>query len=269
MTMLLIADNLHIMNPAVARSLQARDPLPLKRIAERCKEANAYAMDINLGPLKHNAAEIITFAIEAVQGVFTGKLVLDSVQAEVLAAGIEACNTPPIINGFSLEKAKLKTILPLAARHQTEIIGFLLNEEGHVPCKAEERLAVASRLIAEAEEQDVPPERIIIDPVLVPLSWQDGTRYNHELLDVIRFLPQLFRKPIRTIAGLSNIGAGAPDSVTRARAETGYILMLSALKLDYILMNSASKTNLNALHLTKLFRGETIFTWQEVKDAAL
>lgn len=267
--MLLIADNLHIMNPSVAKALQARDPVPLKRIAERCKEANAYAMDINLGPLKHHAAEMITFVIETVQEVFKGKLVLDSVQAEVLAAGIEACNTPPIINGFSLEKVKIKTILPLAARYEAEIIGFLLNEEGHVPCKAEERLAVASRLIGEAEEQDVPLERIIIDPVLVPLSWQDGTRYNHELLDVIRFLPQLFSKPVRTIAGLSNIGAGAPDRATRARAETSYILMLSALKLDYILMNSASKSNINALHLTKLLLGEKIFTWQDVRDATL
>ena len=194
---------------------------------------------------------------------------LDSVQAEVLAAGIETCNIPPIINGFSLEKPKIKTILPLAARYEAEIIGFLLNEEGHVPCKAEERLEMASRLIGEAEEQDVPLERIIIDPVLVPLSWQDGTHYNHELLDVIRFLPQLFRKPVRTIVGLSNIGAGAPDRAARAQAETSYILMLFALKLDYILMNSASKSNLNALHLTKLLMGEKVFTWQEVKDATL
>jgi len=267
--MLLIADNLHIMNPSVAKALQARDPLPLKRIAERCKEANAYAMDINLGPLGHNAAEIITFVIETVQEIFRGKLVLDSVQAEVLAAGIEVCNTPPIINGFSLEKAKINTVLPLAAKHQTEIIGFLLNEKGQVPCKAEERLEVASRLIAEAEERGVPLESIIIDPVLVPLSWQDGTHYNHELLEVLRFLPQLFRKPTRTIAGLSNIGAGAPDRDTRARAEASYILMLSALKLDYILMNSASQSNLDALNLTKLFMGEKIFTWQEIKDAAL
>jgi hypothetical protein len=71
------------MNPSVAKALQARDPLPLKRIATRCTEANAYAMDINLGPLRHNAAEIITFVIETVQEIFRGKLVLDSVQAEV------------------------------------------------------------------------------------------------------------------------------------------------------------------------------------------
>ena len=96
--MLLLADNLHIMNPSVAKALQARDSLPLKRIAERCKEANAYAMDINLGPLRHHAAEIMTFVIETVQEIFRGKLVLDSVQPEVLAAGIEACKTPPIIN---------------------------------------------------------------------------------------------------------------------------------------------------------------------------
>jgi cobalamin-dependent methionine synthase I len=262
--MLLIADNLHIMNPSVAKALQASDPLPLKRIAERCKEAKAYAMDINLGPLGHNAAEIITFVIETVQEIFRGKLVLDSVQTEVLAAGIEVCNTPPIINGFSLEKAKLNTILPLAAKHQTEIIGFLLNEKGHVPYKAEERLEVASRLIAEAEERDVPLEKIIIDPVLVPFSWQDGTHYNRAFLETVHILGHLFEKPIRTIAGLSNIGAGAPGSNTRQTVEASFTFMLAAAQLDYILMNVTHKNTLDALNLSQLLLGEKVFTWQEV-----
>lgn len=265
--MLLIADNLHIMNPPVARALQARDPLPLRRIARRCKEANAYAMDINLGPLGHNAAALITFVIETVQEIFEGRLVLDAVQPEVLSAGIEACNTPPIINGFSLEQARIDSILPLAARHRTEIIGFLLDEKGQVPCRAEERLEVASRVAAAAEAHGVPLELVIVDPVLVPLSWQEGTRYNRELLDVLRLLPQLFGKPVRTVAGLSNISAGAPDRASRIKAETGYLLMLAALRLDYILMNSTSRDNLTALELAGLLTGEKIFAWQEVNNA--
>ena len=265
--MIPIADNLHIMNPIVAKALKERDPLPLKEIAECCRKANSYAMDINLGPLKHNTQEIITFVIEAVQDTFGGRLLLDSVQAEVLEAGIAVCKQPPIINGFSMEETKVNSILPLAARHQTEIIGFLINAKGQVPLRADERLEVASQLLAKAEENGVPPERVIIDPVLLPLNWQDGTRYNRELFEVIRLLPQLFEKPIRTIAGLSNLGAGSPNRKARTKVETSFILMLAAAKLDYILMNVTHRNNLETLNLSQLLLGEKVFTWQEVKDS--
>jgi len=264
--MIPIADNLHIMNPIIANALKERDPVPLKKTAEHCRNVNAYAMDINLGPLKHNAEEVITFVIETVQETFEGRLLLDSVQSEVLEAGITACRKPPIINGFSLEKAKLTAILPLADKYQTEIIGFLINEQGQVPLRAEERLEVASQLVTKAEERGVSLERVIIDPVLVPLSWQDGARYNRELLEVINLLPQFFAKSIRTIAGLSNLGAGSPDRATRATVEANFILMLAAAKLDFILMDVTQKSNLDALNLSHLLLGEKVFTWEEVKS---
>ena len=264
--MILVADNLHIMSPTVAKAVKERDPLPLQKIAARCKKANAYAMDINLGPLKRSAEEIITFVIEAVQYTFGGRLLLDSIQPEVLKAGIAACKTPPIINGFSLEEAKVTSILPLAAEHQTDIIGFLINEKGQVLSSAEERLEVASQLVVKAEECGVPQERIIIDPVLVPLTWQDGTLYNRELLEVIHLLPQLFEKPIRTIAGLSNLGAGSPDRVARSTVESTFIHMLATLKLDYILMDIMHKSSLAALNLSQLLLGEKVFTWGEARS---
>ena len=262
--MLLIADSLHIMNPVVARALKARDPLPFKKIAENCTKVNAYAMDINLGPMRHNIEEVITFVIEAVQGSFDGRLVLDSIQAEVIAAGIKICKQPPIINGFSLEEGKLQTILPLAAEYQADIVGFLIDEQGKIPSGTEERLAVASRLVAAAEERGVPPEKIIIDPVLVPLTWQDGTHYNRALIETVQILDQMFGQPIRTIAGLSNIGAGAPARVQRQTAEAAYIFMLAASHLDYILMNVAQESNLTALNLSQLLLAEKVFAWQEV-----
>jgi len=156
-------------------------------------------------------------------------------------------------------------MLPLADKYQTEIIGFLINEKGQVPPRAEERLEVASQLVAKAEESGVPPERVIIDPVLVPLSWQDGAHYNRELLEVIHLLPQFFAKPIRTIAGLSNLGAGSPNRAARAAVEANFILMLAAAKLDFILMDVTQESNLDALNLSQLLLGDKVFTWEEVK----
>jgi 5-methyltetrahydrofolate corrinoid/iron sulfur protein methyltransferase len=266
--MIPVADNLHIMNPRVAKALRERDPSPLKKIAERCKKSNAYAMDINLGPMKHNGEETIIFVIEAVQDIFKGRLLLDSVQPEVIEAGIRACTYPPIINGFSMEDAKLEAILPLAAKYHTEIIGFLIDHSGQVPLRADERLALASELVARAQEKGVSIEHIIIDPVLAPLSWQEGTRYNREFLEVLHLLPQLFTSPPRTIAGLSNLGAGAPDRTSRIAVESAFIHFLAAAKLDYILMNVTQDSYLSALSHSQLLLGEKVFAWQEVKNSA-
>lgn len=254
------------MNANVAKALKEKDPLPLQKIALRCKESNAYAMDINLGPLKRNSEGVITFVIEAVQDTFGGRLLLDSLQPDVLKAGLAACKRPPIINGFSLEEAKLSSILPLSAEYQADIIGFLINEKGQVPITAEGRLEVASRLLAKAEERGIGPGRVIIDPVLVPLTWQDGTRYNSELLEVIHLLPQLFEKPIRTIVGLSNLGASSLDRTARETVEATFINMLAASKLDYILMDITHKKTLNAFNLSQLLLGNKVFTWEEVKN---
>jgi len=118
--------------------------------------------------------------------------------------------------------------------------------------------------VAAAEERGVPPEKIIIDPVLVPLSWQDGTHYNRAFLETIHFLDHLFEKPIRTIAGLSNLGAGSPNSNTRQTVEASFTFMLAAAQLNYILMNVTHKNTLDALHLSQLLLGEKVFTWQEL-----
>jgi len=202
-----------------------------------------------------------------VQNDFSGRLMLDSLQPEVLVAGLKACNIPPIINGFSLEASKLSAILPLAYEYGTDIVGFLIDEKGQIPLRAGERLAVASRLVAKAGGQGVPAEKIIIDPVLVPLSWQNGTEYNRELLRTLHIIDQLFEKPVRTIAGLSNLTSGSPGGHVRERVESAFIFMLAASKLDYVLMNTSRRNNLSSLRLSQLLLGDKIFTWQEVEGS--
>ena len=264
--MLAVADDLHILNPLVTQAIKTSDPEPLKKIAIRCREVGVLAMDINLGPMGKNAEEIITFTIETVQTNFSGRLMLDSLQPEALAAGIRACSTPPIINGFSLEESKLTKILPLASKHGTDIVGFLIDEKGQIPLHAGDRLAVASRLVEKAQESGVPSEKIIIDPVLVPLSWQNGIEYYRELLHTIQVFDQLFEKPVRIMAGLSNLTSGSPGSLARERVEAAFIFMLAASKLDYILMNISRRSNLSALRMSQCLLGDKVFTWQEVSD---
>lgn len=54
----------------------------------------------------------------------------------------------------------------------------------------------------ECRKAGIQPQRLIIDPVVAPLVWQDGNLQNMEVLEVIRTLPDLLGFPVRTIAGM-------------------------------------------------------------------
>ena len=126
-TLIIAADNLQVLNPAVARALQNLDPHPLQELARRCEQAGAQILDLNPGYLSPRQEDRMAFMVEAVQQVTRLRLMLDSPSARVLARGLAACEQPPILNACTLEAEKLREILPLAAAHQTDLVLLLLD----------------------------------------------------------------------------------------------------------------------------------------------
>jgi 5-methyltetrahydrofolate corrinoid/iron sulfur protein methyltransferase len=260
--MIIVADNLRITQPAVARSVEAMDPAPIRQMAIACREAGADAIDINSGPLSRQPAEKMTFLVQTVQEVVDLPLVLDTTNPDALAAGLAACRGPAIINGVSLEPEKLSRILPLAAENNTDLIGYLLRPDGHVPPDGAGRMEAAVALFNECQAAGIRPQRLVIDPIVAPLVWPDGNRQNMALLEVIRTLPELLGYPVRSIAGLSNLTSGAPDAETRSRYQCAFLPMLAAAGVDMVLMNVLDKRLMDAVLACRKLTEKTIFTWR-------
>jgi 5-methyltetrahydrofolate corrinoid/iron sulfur protein methyltransferase len=233
-------------------------------VVKRCQAAGADGIDINSGPLYRDPESRMTFMVEAVQEATRLPLILDTSNPKALKAGLLACKTPPTLNGLSLEPAKLEHILPLATAHQTDIVCYLLYPNGHVPPDSTERLSVAVSLYQKCLEAGIETDRVIIDPVVAPLSWQDGLFQAREVLTVIKTLPELLGFPVRTIAGLSNLTAGARDPVKKLLAEQSYLPMLAASGLSMILMNVLSAESVRVARTCRLFSRESIFSWEMV-----
>jgi len=262
--MRIIADNLRITRKAIEIAVAEKNPWPLQAMAEQCERAGADGIDINSGPLYREPESRMTFMVEAVQGVTPLPLILDTSNPKALKAGLLACQTPATLNGLSLEPSKLEHILPLATAHQADLICYLLYPNGHVPPDSAERLNVAVMLYQKCLDAGVEPDRVIIDPVVVPLFWQDGLFQAREVLTVIRTLPELLGFPVRTIAGLSNLTAGARDPVKKRLAEQTYLPMLAASGLSMILMNVLHAESVRVARTCRLFSRESIFTWEMV-----
>lgn len=259
--MTIVADNLRITLPAIRRAVDRMDPEPIRQLATACRNAGARAIDINSGPLSRHPEEKMTFLVRTVRSAVDLPIVLDTANPRAMAAGLAACSRKPIINGVSLEPGKLERILPLARQYDADVIAYLLRPDGHVPGDAAGRMESAVALFSELQTAGIPPERMIIDPVVAPLSWQDGNRQNMAVLEVIRTLPDLLGFPVRTVAGLSNLTTGAPDSQTRRRYQSAFAPMLAAAGVHMILMNVLDPEVMGVVGLCRHITGGGIFSW--------
>ena len=89
-----------------------------------------------------------------------------------MQAGLQVSHNRTVINGFSLQRSKLENILPLAKKYDSDIIGYLLYPNGHVPHDLHDRLNIAVELYDELQRAGIDKERLIIDPIVAPLMWR-------------------------------------------------------------------------------------------------
>lgn len=237
--MILIADNLHALNPIVAEAMKRLDPKPLQDIALRCLKAGAEALDLNPGYLAPRHEDRMAFLVEAVQEVTSVPLILDSPFARVLARGLSECRETPILNALSLEEKKLQEILPLAVEHRTRLVLLLMDEKSFVPPTMEEKLALAVTLRELALQGGVRHEDLIFDPVLPNLSWHDGWAQAGEVVKTVRMLSGggIFPEPVRTMVGLSNLRSGV-KRIHPMETETLCLAALGGAGLDLVLANA-------------------------------
>ncbi len=259
--MMIVADNLHVVNPEVAKAVADLDPGPIRRLVLDCREAGAQAIDINSGPLPRSPEKHFSFLVETVQDAAPLPLLLDTTNPAAMEAGLRSCRRRPIINGFSLEPSKLQKILPLAIAYDADIIGYLLDADSRVPIEADEMMALAVELFDASTRSGLSAERLIIDPVIAPVSWDNGIRHNQAVLSLLRSLPDLLGGPVRSIAGVSNLATGPMPISRKIELERTYLPMLAAAGLDMALMNVFHKPSVQTLKTCGALLGNTIFAW--------
>ena len=218
MPLIIAADNLNILNPLVAKALDALDPCPLQELARRLEQAGANLVDINPGFLPPRRHDRMAFMVEAVQQVTNLPLILDSPDARVLARGLAVANKPPIFNACTLEPDKIREILPLAATHKLDLVLLLLDAHSRPGASLEVKITLALELREPARAAGLTDAQLIFDPVLPNLTWPDAWSQTGEVVKTVRLLSggELWGEPARTIAGLSNLRSGLRDTFPSA-----------------------------------------------------
>ncbi len=234
--MIIAADNLQVLNPAVATALKTLDPRPLQELARTCEQAGARLLDLNPGFLSPRFEDRMVFMVEAVQAVTGLRLILDSPSARVLAKGLGACDHPPILNACTLEDDKLRDILPLAATHQVELVLLLLDRHSFPAVSLEGKITLALELREHALAAGISAGQLIYDPVLPNLSWPDAWQQVREVVRTIRMLAAglVWEESALTMVGLSNLRSGLRRTYPLEVDET-CLSLLAGAGMTYVL----------------------------------
>jgi cobalamin-dependent methionine synthase I len=253
--MIIAADNINPMNPAVADAVARDCGDAVRDIAARCIAEGAAWIDINPGYLSASRRGRMATLVRAVrQGAPGARIILDSPSPETLEIGLAAWAEspgapPPVLSALTMEPAKLSGVPPLAVSHAgADIVCLLLDERSFCPPSVEEKLSLAVALRAEAQTAGVDPARLIFDPVMPNLSWPDAGAHLDAAVECVRAIASgdLFGEPARTMAGISNLLSGglrrahhaAPelerDALRRLAAAGLHIALCNALDTDLI-----------------------------------
>jgi len=250
--MLVAADNLNALNPVLAAALKHLEKGPIQDLVRRLDQAGVDLIDLNPGYLAPRHVDQMAFLVEAVQEVSTTRLILDSPNPRVLAAGLAVCRQPPILNALTLEENKLKEILPLAVAAQTDLVLLLLDERSMPPPGLEDKITLAAHLRHEALAGGMAEHHLIYDPVLPHLSWPDVYYQTTAVVHSVRLLASgaLFGEPARTMAGLSNLRSGR-RRIYPPELEAACLGLLAGAGLGIVLLDALQPDLLRQVHLVQ------------------
>lgn len=168
-------------------------------------DAGAEILDVNVGVPGLDDVKTMPKLIKALQAITDLPLQIDSSNPKAIEAGLRVYNGKPIVNSVNGEDKVMDAILPLVKKYGAAVIGLTLDEKG-IPQAAEERLAIARKILAKALEYGIPREDVIIDCLTLTASAQQ--KEVNETLRAVRMVKE--ELGLVTALGVSNVSFGLP-----------------------------------------------------------
>lgn len=228
-------------------ALKKHDLDYIMRQALEQTSAGAEILDVNVGLPDIDEKEMMLAAVNAIQSVTDAPLQIDTTELPVLEAALRIVSGKPIVNSVNGEDEKLETVLPLVKKYGAAVVGLTLDERG-IPKTAEERFAIAEKILNRALEYGIPKRDVYIDCLTLTASAeQDGVA---ETLKALRMVTE--RLGLKTVLGVSNISFGLPN---RELINSTFITMAMNCGLTLPIMNPNIASMTGAVRAFRLLSG--------------
>ena len=169
-------------------------------------QAGADILDVNVSADGVDAVTLLPRAVEVIQKTVNVPLCLDSDSPTALEAAIKVYQGKPLVGSVTGQNDSLKKILPLVREYGTAVIGLTIDDEG-IPDDLERRVAIAHKIVKEAETQGVPREDVIIDCLALTV----GADHRAGLVTIEAMRKVKAELGVNLTLGVSNISFGLPE----------------------------------------------------------
>jgi len=262
--MIIIAERINGMFKDVKEAIASKDKKVVQELAKKQTEAGATYLDVNVGTAAADQEATMQWLIETIQESCTTGLSLDSQKPDVIAAGLKVLkpDTPVILNSSPLNKKKdeevLDKYLEMAekAGPNASVITLTMDKNG-VPQDVDTRVAIAAEIVQKAMEKGFDTQRLLIDPILLPVkvpNAQAQTGYILSAIDQIRFLAD--PAPHMTL-GLSNLSQG---TAKRSLINRVFLAMAVSRGLDSAIADVLDEKLMNVLATAEMLMNRQIYS---------
>ena len=204
------------------------------------QEKGVHIIDVNVGLPEIDEAKMLTDAVFRLQAVINLPLQIDTADASAMEKALRRYNGKAMINSVNGKKESMDAVFPLAAKYGGLIVALTLDENG-IPKSAEERYAVAEKILVEAEKYGIDKKDIIFDPLTLTVSAEpDAAKETLRAVSMIKN-----KMGAHTSLGVSNVSFGLPH---RDAINSTFFANAMASGLSAAIMNPYSAEMMKAYY---------------------
>ena len=211
------------------------------------QEAGADLLDLNVGLPQLDETRVMRTAVEKVQEYCDLPLQIDSSEAAAIEAGARYYNGIPLINSVNGDSDVMDKIFPIAKKYGAVVLGLAMDKNG-VPKTAEERLAIAERIVARARDFGIPRRKIMIDTLVLTASAEQSL-----VMETVKAISLVKGLGVKTALGVSNVSFGLPN---RGLLNKTFLTMAMTCGLNMPIMNPLDSEMTGAVKAYAVLSGE-------------
>jgi len=169
-------------------------------------EAGAHVLDVNVGLPEIDECTVLKNAVCELQAVTDLPLQIDTSNVAAMEAALRRYNGKAMINSVNGKRESMEAVFPLAKKYGGLVVALTLDESG-IPTRAEERYAIAKRILAVAAEYGIAKKDLIFDPLALTVSADQNAA--RETLRAVEMITNGLG--CHTSLGVSNVSFGLPQ----------------------------------------------------------
>jgi len=212
------------------------------------EDAGADILDVNVGYPGVDEVSMLPRVVKKLQSAVSLPLQLDSSNPDALEAGLRVYNGKAAVNSVNGEAEVLERILPIVKKYGAAVVGLTLDKNG-IPQTAEERVAIAHRILDAALSYGIPKEDVWIDCLTLTVSAQQEQAV--ETLKAVRIVRE--ELGLQTVLGVSNISFGLPN---RSLITQNFLIQAMNCGLTLPIINPNQKEMMDAVAAFRVLSGE-------------